>query len=175
MFFQKRNRVDKRSIFMATALMFALSSIAGADESSSLSSTGKPQIVDITLKEWKIRMNKRTVVRAGAVTFRVKNTGGEDHELVIVKTELGYKDFPTTEGKVDEDAVGQLIGEIEEFPPSETREKTFILQPGNYALFCNMVEKESEEEQLEEDHGHAGKGDIESHYEPGMRIPFTVH
>lgn len=126
MHFQRHNR-NRGLISIAATLLLALPAIAGAGKPHSLSTPGKPQIVNITLKEWMIRMNKRTVVRAGTVTFRVKNRGGEDHELVIIRTDLGYKDFATTEGKVDEDAVGQVIGEIEEFPPGETREQTFML------------------------------------------------
>jgi uncharacterized cupredoxin-like copper-binding protein len=53
---------------------------------------------------------------------------------------------------VDEDAVGELIGEVEDFPGGETETGTFGLQPGTYALICNVA----------------------GHYEQGMYAQLTV-
>lgn len=118
------------------------------------------EAVKVVLKEWRIDLGKQGA-KAGPVTFRVNNLGDEDHELVIIKTDLHHKALPVSHGKVIETEAGELIGEIEEFPSSEVREATFMLSPGNYALFCNMVEKEED-------------GRLESHYQEGMRVPFTV-
>lgn len=167
----------KRSWFLSSIVTVAFTSsllsapVLAAPKLSSEVSSKKAQIVHVTLKEWKIRIIKRErTMKAGKVTFKVKNTGGEDHELVIIKTDLAPKELPIEKGKVNEATTGQLIGEIEEFPPGETHEQTFNLEPGKYVLFCNMVEIEKE------DDAHKGihKGDMESHYEEGMRMAFTV-
>jgi hypothetical protein len=52
-----------------------------------------------------------------------------------------------------------VIGEIEEFPPGETRSATFVLEAGAYVFICNVFEEEEEGE---------------AHYELGMRTAFTV-
>lgn len=57
-----------------------------------------------------------------------------------------------------EDAVGQVIGEIEEFAPGTMAEVTLDLPEGSYVLFCNVLEN----------------GETEGHYQKGMRIAFTV-
>lgn len=118
------------------------------------------ETVRVLLDEWHVQPEK-TVVKAGPVEFRAANRGKEDHELVIVKTNLAEGDLPTDDGKVREDDAGELIGEIEEFPPGETRRATFRLAPGDYVLFCNIVEQEED-------------GETESHYREGMRTTIRV-
>ena len=99
-------------------------------------------------------------VKAGVVTFRAKNEGNEEHELVIVKTDLPIDELPMHNGMVMEEKVGDLIGEIEEFLPNTIEEVTYNLTPGRYVLFCNIVE-----------HEH---GVMESHYMEGMRVAIIV-
>ncbi len=118
--------------------------------------------VEVTLQEWSVIPAEESAP-AGEVTFEVENVGPNDpHELVVVKTDLAADALPTTEGKVDEEGEGiEFIGEIEEFPVGETQSQAFDLEPGNYVLFCNIVEEEE-------------GGEIESHYEMGMRTGFTA-
>lgn len=120
------------------------------------------EVVNIVLKEWSVLADK-TTVRAGAITFRAENRGKEEHELVIFKTSHPHDALPLTQAneKVNEKAGGEVIGKIEPFPPGRGQEGTFTLSPGRYVLLCNIVEKEE-------------NGEIESHYEEGMHIDFTV-
>ena len=100
---------------------------------------------------------------AGQVTFQAKNTGPEDeHELVVLKTDLDPGDLPTkSDGSVNEEGKGlEAVGEIEEFKVGKTQSKAFDLAAGSYVLICNVVEKD--------------EGKTEAHYQLGMRTAFTV-
>jgi uncharacterized cupredoxin-like copper-binding protein len=116
--------------------------------------------VEVTLQEFAVGPSVATI-GAGDVTFEATNNGpDDDHELVVIKTDLGITELPTDEnGAVDEAGAGiEVIGEIEEFPPGETDSATFNLDAGNYVLICNIWD-ESEQE---------------AHYQEGMRAGFTV-
>jgi|RhiMetStandDraft_4_1073278.scaffolds.fasta_scaffold332426_1 uncharacterized cupredoxin-like copper-binding protein len=80
-------------------------------------------------------------IKAGQTTITATNTStNEDHELVIVKTDLDPMQFPRTsdQSKVDE---GKLKGlrEVGDLSPGQSRSKTFKLAPGRYVLFCNEM------------------------------------
>ena len=114
--------------------------------------------VDVILGEWSVIPNPRTVP-AGQVYFLVENSGPlHPHELVIVKTDLAPNELPVVDGQVDESKV-EVIGEIEEFAKGTSASGLFDLEPGNYLLICNILETE---------------GELESHYEEGMSVAFTV-
>lgn len=117
-------------------------------------------VVNVTLREWGVEPDQDAVA-AGRITFRARNEGGETHELVVLKTEQAPDALPVVEGKVDEDAAGAEIGEIEGLAPGGEDEATFELAAGAYVLLCNIVETEED-------------GELESHYEEGMRAAFTV-
>lgn len=96
----------------------------------------------ISLNEWAITAaggGALSTVEAGEVLFEVHNDGEVSHELVIIKTDTDPATFPASGGKVDEEGVGELIGEVEEFAAGETETATFGLQPGTYALICNIA------------------------------------
>ncbi|HEX6208019.1 MAG TPA: hypothetical protein VF058_06615 [Actinomycetota bacterium] len=145
---------------------------------------GEGGTVDVTLQEWSVVAGQDSVA-AGPVTFNVTNEGPDHpHELVVIRTDLDPAELPTTdEGAVDEEGEGiEVIGEIEEFPPGETHDATFDLEPGSYVLVCNVVAvagehgegHEEEEEMMEEEGEHEGMEEMEIHYMLGMRAPFTV-
>ena len=98
-------------------------------------------VVTVTMDEWSLQPSL-TSVRAGKVTFQVINRGNTEHELVVVKTDRGPKDLVMrADGtKVDEDASGQNVGEIEEVAAGQTKTGTFDLAPGHYVLTCNQPE-----------------------------------
>jgi hypothetical protein len=117
--------------------------------------------VFVSLSEWRVEADPASV-QAGKTTFRVKNDGGEVHELVVVKGDRPEA-LPVKQGAVDEGALpaGAFIGEVEGFKSGGVCPGTFDLQPGKYVLFCNIVETQP-------------YGRLESHYELGMRTAFTV-
>lgn len=160
-------RVDffKRSIcrsstfvlFSGLFVLVLLSGCSGSDNPPAAGSSVSVETVSAELTEWAITLDKVTVVNRG-VTFKAKNTGTVVHELVVLKTDLAADALQVVEGKVQEDAVGQVIGEIEEFAPGTEAEVILDLPEGSYVLFCNVLDS----------------GETEGHYQKGMRIAFTV-
>lgn len=115
--------------------------------------------VDVAIGEWYIRPAVAEV-RSGQIYFYVENEGPEDpHEFVVIRTDLAPDELPVEDGVVPEDAV-EIVGEIEPFAPGSAASITLDLPPGKYVLICNIAEVED--------------GELESHYELGMRAAFTV-
>ena len=115
--------------------------------------------VDVTLQEWQVSTLVASVP-AGDIYFLVENDGPDDpHEFVIIRTDLAPDALPTTDGKVPEDEI-DLVDEIEPFTPGSSASITVNLEAGSYVLICNIAEIE--------------EGELESHYELGMRTAFTV-
>lgn len=79
-------------------------------------------------------------VKAGKVTFEVKNVSqnDEEHEFLVAKTDLPPDQLPTTQGgtRLDESKLPGLeeLGDLE---PGESGKLTMDLTPGKYLLFCN--------------------------------------
>lgn len=100
---------------------------------------------------------------AGDITFRVKNLGTVEHEMIILKTDTPFDQLPVTDAgdppapvasganKVDE---ANNVGETGDpnLQPGDTRTFTVKLDAGKYVLVCNLA----------------------GHYQMGMRAPFTV-
>lgn len=145
------------ALLMGALAALALVAAACGDDEEEEGAAGAT--VNVSLIEWSV-VPDTTSVAAGSVTFTATNDGAENHELVVIRTDLAPDALPVVEGKVDEDQV-DVIGEIEEFAPGQTESATFDLEPGNYVLICNIAE-------VEED------GEIESHYQLGMRTAFEV-
>jgi uncharacterized cupredoxin-like copper-binding protein len=118
--------------------------------------------IGVTLREWEVAPEE-TSVDAGEVTFDIENVGDETHEFVVVRTDLDPAELPTAEdGSVDEEGEGiEPVDEVEDIPSGESGELTVDLDEGSYVLFCNIVEEEE-------------GGEVESHYQNGMRTAFTV-
>lgn len=93
-------------------------------------------------------------VKAGKVQFQVKNVStNEDHELLLVKTDLAPADFPMDASgvRVDEEKLKGLK-ELGDVHPGKSRNTTLNLKAGKYVLFCNE----------------------EGHFKAGMFTAFTV-
>jgi len=115
--------------------------------------------VDVTLQEWAV-VTSTPSVAAGELYFLVTNSGPDDpHEFVIIRSDEAPDALPTVEGKVPEDEI-DLVDEIEPFTPGSAASITVNLEAGNYVLICNIAEIED--------------GELESHYELGMRTAFIV-
>ena len=97
--------------------------------------------VVISLDEWTVTGAEGAAipnVPAGEVAFEVHNDGTIPHELVVIKTDTDPAQLPVVDARVDEEAAGEEIGEVEEFPAGEVDEGTFVLSAGTYALICNI-------------------------------------
>lgn len=82
---------------------------------------------------------KNPTVKAGKATISAPNEGKLEHELIIFKTDKSPTDLPKKSGSVDEDALQkELVGEIPDVLPGETKKATFNLKPGKYLMVCNI-------------------------------------
>ena len=93
--------------------------------------------VHIIANEWDLKLNTISAV-SGDITFELINKGKIVHEVVIIKTDLST-DGLIMDGKytVDEDASGEIIGEIGDTKPGKSNIETFTMVPGRYLLVCN--------------------------------------
>lgn len=63
---------------------------------------------------------KQFTVKAGDVTFVVKNTGAIDHDFAV------------------DDAKNKTLAQAKPFPAGKTVEVKVTLSPGNYTIFCSI-------------------------------------
>jgi hypothetical protein len=119
--------------------------------------------VNVTLRSFNITLD-RSSAPDGTIIFRVRNDGTDDiHEFLVIKTDRAPNALPTEDdGSYLEDGPGtQLLDEIAEIAPGDTKELSLDLVKGNYVLICNMVHVEAD-------------GTVEVHYALGMRTAFRV-
>jgi hypothetical protein len=119
--------------------------------------------LDIQLAEWSI--TGASTAKTGKLGIVAKNIGQKAHEFVVAQVNsvsvleaAKAADGSVDEAKLPKDAV---IGEVEGFPAGETCSGVFDLEPGDYVLFCNIVEKLAD-------------GTVESHFAKGMYSDLTV-
>lgn len=125
-------------VMLATTvlLLIALLSVAcGAAATPTLAG----QAVVVELDEWNVRRDK-AAVPAGSATFEARNVGTIPHEMVVLKTDLAAESLVVEGSEVNEDASGELIGEVEEdeLGPGQSSSTNFNLTAGKYVLFCNI-------------------------------------
>ena len=155
--------MERRSIVTVAAAVLALLATAcgGPDSGGALqppgatdvSPAGDAEQVDVLLMEWTVAADPASA-EARHVTFRVANEGTQDHEFVILVTDLPPDELPTTEEAVVDTAADgvEQRSELEAFPPGESATLTVTLDPGSHVLICNLP----------------------GHYQLGMRAAFTV-
>ena len=152
--------MHKTPLLAAAAIAAALMA-AGCGNESSASTGAKqdqshakaaarprtPGTVAVSLSEFKIAP-ATDHVKAGKVTFHVKNTGSAPHEMVVIKTseDAGALGSGT---RIPENG---SVGEASEMPGGASKTLTLNMKPGHYALICN----------------------VPSHYQSGMHADFTV-
>jgi uncharacterized cupredoxin-like copper-binding protein len=94
-------------------------------------------------------------VKAGEITFEVLNSSKDTiHEMIITRLRDLTMLFPynSSESKVDEDKMPDILGEVSELEPGKTGALRLDLKPGKYLLFC----------------------DVPGHFTSGMWTIFTV-
>ena len=88
----------------------------------------------VTEKEWGVKPLP-VKVKAGKVTFSVKNIGHLNHEFLVLKTSKAASKL-TVRGATAV-ATGQ-VGKIAQFKPGVTKTLTLTLKAGHYVLICNL-------------------------------------
>ena len=94
-----------------------------------------PSKVAVLLSEWKL-VPSATALRAGKVTFRVRNDGAIEHELVVLRTDSHHHALTVKKAVAVE--TGRQ-GEIPKIVPGQERSLTLSLKPGKYVLICNLL------------------------------------
>ncbi len=81
-----------------------------------------------------------TTVPAGEITFDVLNASTDsEHEMVVSKLGPdGTLPYVADMARVDEEAAGSA-GEVSELAPGDSGALTVTLEPGTYALYCNIA------------------------------------
>lgn len=165
----QRRRASLATAVTAVSLLVAACSGAGATPaaptaaatagSTVIATPAGPTAVDVTLQEWSVAPSTSTIA-AGSVTFTAKNIGTEQHEMVVVKTDLGLLELPTaSDGKVDEEGANlEAMGEVPELAVGATGSVTLDLASGHYLLICNIVDANGT-----------------AHYGKGMTTAITVN
>lgn len=91
-------------------------------------------------------------VPAGPVTFTVENTGTEEHEMVVMKTDTAPDQLKMRAEDPDKVEEEGMVDELEKFDEGLTKSITLDLDAGSYILVCNIAK----------------------HYARGMYTGFTV-
>jgi iron uptake system EfeUOB component EfeO/EfeM len=94
--------------------------ILAAGLAAALSSAAAAQAVPVTVSEWKVEIPRDTL-KAGPVTFRIKNNGTMVHGFQVL-------------GPSVDKATPQI-------PAGQSLSLTVTLKPGTYELYCPMAEQ----------------------------------
>lgn len=110
-----------------------------------------PTAVAVQLAEWSVAPSVAKVP-AGSAIFTVTNGGTQEHEMLVVRSDLAADALPVTDGAIEESAI-ESLGEVPETAVGATGTlRLDDLKAGHYILLCN----------------------IPGHYEQGMHADFTV-
>lgn len=90
--------------------------------------------VNVAEAEFTLKPSK-TSVKAGTVTFKIKNTGGLDHSFAIVKTSLAASKLPQKNNQV----TLKPIKQAGPFKPGKGGTLTLTLKAGTFVLYCNVA------------------------------------
>jgi uncharacterized cupredoxin-like copper-binding protein len=141
----------KRLLALCGLLATAAALAACGGSSSGSSTSGSSAVVDVVVgsadNEYLLAPDPAEA-QAGTITFKAANSGSMTHEMVVIKTDKAAGDLATASGEADETGA---VDEVE-LPAGATADLTVDLEPGHYALVCNI-------------------GD---HYSRGMYADFTV-
>ena len=88
----------------------------------------------VTEKEWGVKPLPAKV-KAGKVTFSVKNIGHLNHEFVVLKTAKAANKLTLRGATAVETG---RVGKIPQFKPGVTKKITLTLKAGHYVLICNL-------------------------------------
>ena len=166
------SRFGLRALVTAFALLMLAASCAQDTETpQATTGEGEETTIAVTLQEWSV-IPEESSAPEGELTFDVENAGEKNHEFMVVATDLGLTELPTTDdGSFDMEADDVEVidasnaaahggGNHAELKPDAEQSFSYELDAGNYVLVCNLVDESDEKEEV--------------HFKLGMRIPFEV-
>ena len=119
----------------AAALALLATTVGLGSAGATPARTQAPSKVAVVLSEWKV-VPSVAKVRAGKVTFSVRNAGAIEHELVVLRTDSHHHALTVKKAVAVE--TGRQ-GEIPKIVPGQVRSLTLSLKPGKYVLICNLL------------------------------------
>ena len=99
---------------------------------------GDGSTVGVSMRDWEIVLDP-TTAPAGAITFDVTNDGPTTHEFEIFSGDVDPTTLPVESGVAVTDGL-TLIDEVEDVTAGATAELSVDLEPGTYAMICNLPE-----------------------------------
>ncbi|MDA8202273.1 MAG: cupredoxin domain-containing protein [Chloroflexi bacterium] len=96
--------------------------------------------IQVTLKDFAIE-SSTTTVSAGQIRLAISNQGPSIHEIEVFSLPTGVEPaaLPVKDNVADTDSVGlTALDEVEDIAPQTAATLTVSLQPGRYALICNL-------------------------------------
>jgi uncharacterized cupredoxin-like copper-binding protein len=138
-----------RPVALALAALLVLAAACSDDGGSA---SGEASTIDVGLKDFELTLSS-TSVPPGTITFVGANAGPSVHEFEVFRVDEGVDPatLPVESGVAITDGLAP-IEEIEDIAPGTAAKLALELEPGAYAVICNLPE----------------------HYGMGMHATFTV-
>jgi uncharacterized cupredoxin-like copper-binding protein len=92
-------------------------------------------VVSVALVEWKL-MPGQVTVRAGRVSFVVRNDGTMVHEFVVLRSDRHHHSLKVKGGRAVESG---RLARIARIPRGTAKRLTLRVPPGRYVLLCNLL------------------------------------
>jgi len=92
-------------------------------------------VVPVSLVEWKLVPGQVTV-RAGRVSFVVRNDGTMVHEFLVLRSDRHHHSLRVKGGQAIETG---RVGEISQIPSGTSKRLNLKVSPGRYVLLCNLL------------------------------------
>jgi hypothetical protein len=114
-----------------------LNACGGGDKDKTTAASG-PQRLDVTARDFALKINGSPALRPGPVTITARNSGKQAHGMVLVKLNDGV-DTPTLISALTTkpDRIGNLltyVGGTTTLPRGTSWQATTTFDPGNYAM-----------------------------------------
>jgi uncharacterized cupredoxin-like copper-binding protein len=121
----------RKAALAGAALAMAVLAVTASAQAAGGAGGGN---VNVSLKEFVVTP-KPTSIAAGKVTFKVKNTGSLEHELVVLKTNTAPGKLKVKNSKAVETG---KVGQVGPLKPGKSGTLAKTLAKGKYVLLCNV-------------------------------------
>ncbi len=128
----------RRSLIVVAVLSLPVLVLAacGGEDTGAAGGAGSTDVA-VSLADFSITPDV-TSLPAGSVTFAIENDGTQEHEMVVIRTDLDAAVVPVEGDQAEEESPGlQPMGEVEDLEPGDSSDLTLTLDPGRYLLICN--------------------------------------
>jgi uncharacterized cupredoxin-like copper-binding protein len=135
---------------MAAALALAMSVLAAGAVIAAGGSHGPARSLTVELDEWSLTPSAEAV-EAGRVTLGQTNSGDQEHELLIVRTDLPADALPIGLEGVSPATAGKVVygkahshhsgsnARGRHLQPGESKRERIRLKPGRYVMLCSIT------------------------------------